>query len=419
MMPDSLQQCADLQKILEITQMMGASVETDGLLQLIIERSIELLGAERASLFLYEPETNELASQIATDSDEIRFSADKGIAGACIKNSQIINIPDAYADERFNPEIDRKTNFRTRHILSVPLYGHDCGLVGVLQVLNKKNTEEGFSDYDVSLALTLGAQAGVSLQRAKLIEHYVTKQKMERAMKIARDIQRRLLPAQAPEIDGFDVAGFSEPADDTGGDTFDFLALPEGRWMLVVADASGHGIGPALVIAETRAMLRASSCRGCDVCAVLDTVNSLLVGDMLEGRFVTCFLGVVDPATATLTYASAGHGPVLFYNRRRDEVIELPTTAIPLGIAHDLDQTGRVVHHFEPGDFLAVTTDGFFEATGADGKEYGVERMTRQLRRDQHLSAAESIANLCQAVYDFTAGKPQADDLTAMIIRKK
>ena len=418
MTPSSSQQCADLQKVLEITRMMGATVEPDGLLQLIIDRSIELLNAERASLFLYEAETNELVSRIATGASEIRFSADTGIAGAAVKNAQVINIPDAYADERFNREIDRKTNFRTRNILAVPLYGHDCSLVGVLQVLNKTDAPNGFTEYDVSLALALGAQAGVSIQRARLIQHYVQKQNMERAMKIARDIQRRLLPAAAPSIEGFDVAGFSEPADDTGGDMFDFLALPEGKWMMVVADASGHGIGPALVIAETRAMLRAVSIQGCDVRTVLDTVNALLVADMLEGRFVTCFLGVLDPATSTLTYASAGHGPVLFYRHAEQRVVELPTTAIPLAIADDLDQSAAVSCPFAPGDFLAVTTDGFFEATDPEGNEFSIERMTELLRRDRELPAAESIANLCRAVNTFTHAQGQDDDLTALIVRR-
>ena len=418
MTPSNLEQCADLQKVLEITQMMGATVEAEGLLQLIIERSIELLDAERASLFLYEAETNELVSRIATGAGEIRFSADTGIAGAAVKNGQVINIPNAYADERFNPDIDRQTNFHTHHILTVPLYGYDCSLVGVLQVLNKKEAENGFTDYDTTLAMALGAQAGVSIQRARLIGHYVEKQKMERAMKIARDIQRRLLPAKPPRIEGFDVAGFSEPADDTGGDTYDFLALPDGRWMLVVADASGHGIGPALVIAETRAMLRAISSHVSDAGAVLDTVNSLLVEDMIEGRFVTCFLGLLDPATATLTYSSAGHGPILFYGRKTDQIVELPTTAIPLGITEELDRSENVVRHFESGDFLAVTTDGFFEAAAADGQEFSIERMTEQLRRDRDLAAADSIASLYDVISTFAEGQPQSDDLTAMIIRK-
>jgi len=406
----------DLLKVLEITRRMAATVDLDSLLELIIERSRELLDAERASLFLYERGTNELVSRIATDADEIRFGADSGIAGATIQTGSTINVPDAAADERFNPQIDRKTGFRTRNILSVPLRDHEGELVGVLQVLNKRRGP--FDDADINLAETLGAQAGVLLQRARLIEHYVMKQEMERAMRIARDIQRGLLPDAAPSICGFDVAGFSMPADDTGGDTYDFLALPDGRWMLVVADASGHGIGPALVIAETRAMLRAVSLRGCDLPVVLDTVNELLTAD-LEGRFVTCFVGLLDPLISTMTYAAAGHGPLLFYDRSKDAFARIMATGLPLGIMPDVDYTVTVTHGFDGGDFAAITTDGFFEAQNADGEQFGVSRMTEMFRRDRDLPAATMIENLHKAVAEFTAGQPQADDLTAIIIRRK
>lgn len=417
MTPDNSEQCADLQKVLEITRRMGATVDTDGLLHLIVDRSMELLDAERASLFLYEAETNELVSRIAAGADEIRFSADKGIAGAAIRGGQVINIPDAYSDPRFNQDIDRQTNYHTRNILSVPLFGHDGSLVGVLQVLNRA-TPGPFTDYDVSLASALGAQAGVSLQRAKLIEYAAQKQEMERAMRIAREIQRRLLPARAPDIEGFDIAGFSEPADDTGGDTFDFMALPDGKWMIVVADASGHGVGPAIVITETRAMLRAVSTHGGDAAAVLATVNRLLNKDMIEGRFVTCFLGVLDPATATLTYASAGHGPILFHSRCDDEIIELPTTTFPLAIADELGPGASVVRPFETGDFLVVITDGLFEATRPNGEEFGIDRLCERLRATRDKSSADSIADLRTAVTTFVAGRPQCDDMTAVILKK-
>ena len=417
MQPSDSEKCRDLQKVLEITRVMAATVDPDNLLKLIIARSMELLDAERASLFLYEPETNELVSRIATGSEEIRFPANQGIAGATIQSSRTLNVPDAYADPRFNPEIDRTTNFRTRNILSVPLGDYQGRLVGVLQVLNKRSG--GFTDYDVTLAETLGAQAGVLLQRARLIQHYVRTQEMERAMKIARDIQRRLLPAEAPAIAGFDVAGYSEPADDTGGDTYDFLALPDGRWMLAVADASGHGIGPALVISETRAMLRAISFQGGDVSAVLTTANMLLARDLIEGRFVTCFLGLLDPLTASLSYASAGHGPIIFYSRRRDEIQELPATALPLGIEVDSEPLETFGHAFERGDFAAITTDGVFEAQDAAGEQFGLERMIELLRRDRDLPAARMIENLRQAAGQFQAGQPPLDDLTAVIIRRK
>lgn len=408
--------CRDLQKVLEITRVMAAAVELDDVLHLIVDRGMELLDAERASLFLYESDTNELVSRIASDVDEIRFSADRGIAGATIHTKQTLTVPDARADPRFNPEIDRKTGFHTRNILSVPLSDHQGQLVGVLQVLNKRSG--AFTDDDIALAETLGAQAGVSLQRARLIEHYVRQQEMERAMRIAREIQQGLFPSEAPRICGFDVAGFSEPADDTGGDTYDFLPLPTGEWMLAVADASGHGIGPALVIAETRAMLRAISLQDCGVSEVLATANTLLSHD-LEGRFVTCFLGLLDPLRSSLMYATAGHGPLLFYDRNRDEFTRTVATGLPLGIMADVDYSQIIAHTFGPSDFAAITTDGFFEADNAAGELFGVDRMVDVLRRDRDLPSEQMIRNLHQAVLSFTDGRPQSDDLTAIVIRRK
>jgi len=417
MTPPESQKSRDLQKVLEITRSMVATEDLDSLLQLIIDRGMELLEAERATLFLYEAEANELVSRIAAGEDEIRFPADRGIAGATIQTSRTINVPDAYADQRFNPDVDLKTGFRTRNILSVPLHDYEGGLVGVLQVLNKRSGQ--FTDYDISLAEALGAQAGVALQRARLIQHYLRKQEMERAMKIARDIQQGLLPDAAPSISGFDVAGFSAPADETGGDTYDFLALPDGRWLMAVADASGHGIGPALVIAETRAMLRAISVGGCELATVLHTVNDLLAGDLEDGRFVTCFLGILDPTKALMTYAAAGHGPMVFYDRKKDDFTQVSATALPLGVMEETDYSGVVAHQFQAGDFAAVTTDGFFEAANPDGELFGIERVIEKLRVDRDLPAADMIRSLHQAVTAFTAGQPQADDLTIIIVRKE
>jgi len=160
---------ADLQKVLDITRVMVATVDLGDLLQLIIDRSMELLDAERASVFLYEEETNELVSIVAAGSGEIRFPADRGLAGAAAQSKTTINVSDAYADDRFDATTDHKSGFHTRNILTVPLCDHQGELVGLLQVLNKRGGD--FGDSDVNLAETLGAQAGVALQRAKLIEH--------------------------------------------------------------------------------------------------------------------------------------------------------------------------------------------------------------------------------------------------------
>jgi phosphoserine phosphatase len=405
-----------VEQVLEITRKMAGAVDLDELLGVIIDRSCDLLAAERASIFLYEPDSNELISRVATGEEEIRFPADTGIAGATIAGGATINIPDAYADSRFNPDIDRRSGFHTRSVLSVPLLGYEGETVGVLQVLNK--VAGPFEDGDVQLAETLAAQAGVSLQRARLIEHYVEKQRMARSLQIARDIQQGLLPASNPDIDGFDVAGFGQPADETGGDTYDYVPLGNGQWLITVADASGHGIGPALVIAETRAMLRAASCHGAGVSELLATANRLLAEDLEGGRFVTCFLGLLRASAARLTYASAGHGPVIFYRAAIDQFAEIPATAMPLGILPDTDYGEVRNHDFLPGDFVLITTDGFFEAANAEGEQFGVQRMLEVFRRHREKPAEEMIAALHEAVDAFTAGQPQADDLTAVLIKK-
>ncbi len=411
------QQIRDLQKVLDITRAMVATKDLDGLLALIVERGMELLRSERATMFLYDEGPDELVSRIAAETDEIRIPAGSGIAGAAARSGKVVNVSDAYADDRFNPAIDRKTGFRTRNILSIPMHGYDGSLVGVMQVLNKR--EGDFDEYDTTLAETLAAQAGVAIQRANLIEQYLRKQEMERAMKIARDIQLALLPEAAPQIDGFDVAGFTKPADETGGDTYDYMPLTDGTWMFLVADATGHGIGPALVIATTRAMLRAISLQGADVSTVLKTTNDLLNADLQEGLFVTCFFGLLDPPRSTLVYASAGHGPMLFYDSQSGNFEEVSATGIPLGILQETDYLETIEHPFKAGDFAVIMTDGFFEAINSEGEEFGVERAMELLRDARDLPASDMIDKLHRAVSDFTAGRPQADDLTAVIIRKQ
>jgi serine phosphatase RsbU (regulator of sigma subunit) len=188
--------------------------------------------------------------------------------------------------------------------------------------------------------------------------------------------------------------------------------------MLAVADASGHGIGPALVIAETRAMLRAISLQDCDVSEVLRTANKLLSHD-LEGRFVTCFLGLLDPLMSRLLYATAGHGPLLFYDRQRDEFTRTVATDLPLGIMEEVAYGQVVAHRFQPNDFAVITTDGFHEADNPAGELFGVDRVVETLRRDRDLPADQMIASLHQAVLAFTDGQPQSDDLTAIVIRRK
>ncbi len=406
----------DLRKVLKITRSMAAAADLDDLLGLIIDRSMELLAAERSTLFLYDARTDELTSRIAHKADEIRVPAGRGIVGACIREREVINVPDAYADDRFNPDVDRKTGFRTRNILAVPLTDYGGGLVGVLEVMNKQAGP--FGDYDIELAETLAAQAGVAIQRANLIGHYLEKQKMARALEIAREIQQGLLPESDPEIPGYDVAGFSQPADETGGDIYDFIPLPDGRLGIVVADATGHGIGPALVVAQTRAMLRALGSGPGDVGRVLERVNDLLAADIGDGRFVTCVFAALDSRASTLTFSSAGHGPILAYHRAEDRFDQHSATGVPLGAFPGMSFSDSVTCRLTEGDFVVLLTDGLFEAPSPSGQLFGIERVMGILRECRDEPARGTIQRLREEVVAYGEGEPQADDLTAVMLRK-
>lgn len=409
-------QIADYEAILEVSRGLAATTELSPLLGKIQQAALQVLQCERATVFLYDRESNELYSRVATGEGEIRFSAERGIAGEVVRTGVVVNVPDAYADPRFNPEIDRRTGFRTRNMIAFPLLGFDGRIVGVLQVLNK--AAGTFDPWDDHLVEILGAQIGVALQRQLLLEHYAKKQRLEADLNIARDIQQGLLPKQAPEAAGFDIAGWNKPADQTGGDCYDFFVLHDGAVAMTIADATGHGIGPALVIAECRALFRATISISQDLAAVVGRINNLLCDDLPDDRFVTAFFGVLSPGKQTLSYLSAGQGPLVRYNRATDEIAELSANALPLGIVRDIDieQPDQLV--MRSGDMMVLVTDGFFEWSNSGDEQFGISRINKVIRENRDRPSAEIIQALYEAVCSFAAGTPQDDDLTAVIIKK-
>lgn len=411
----SNRQIEDLQTVLEVTRTLAATTDLETLLPAIERAARQVLRCERATMFLYDADRNELLSRIATGVQEIRFPADKGIAGHVVLTGQSLNVPDAYVDPRFNPEIDRKTGFRTRSILSVPLYNYSGQLMGVLQALNK--SEGCFEAYDEWLAVVLSAQAGVALQRQKLLVEYAAKQKMQRDLDIARTIQQQILPKSPPRIAGFEVAGWNRPADETGGDYFDFYEQADGSVAISVADATGHGIGPALVTAECRALLRASLHSGCDLPLAISRINNLLCADLPPDRFVTAFVSVVSPDSGEIPYVAAGHGPAIVV--RQDGAIEhYDSTGVPLGIMPEFPFETAAPIRLSAGDSLIIVTDGFFEWQNSHGQEYGIDRLSETLRRHRGLTGAETIQRTYQELLSFVNGEPQSDDLTAVVIKR-
>jgi phosphoserine phosphatase RsbU/P len=406
---------AKLLEVLEVSRDLAQATELVPLLERITRSALQVLECERASVFLYDSATGELRSLVASGGVEIRFPASRGIAGAAFTTAALINVPDAYADSRFNPAVDRVTGFRTRNMLACPLRDGDNKPIGVLQVLNKLN--DVFDQDDQLLALTYTAQAGVAIQRQRLLDQVVRKQRIERALEIAREIQQAQLPKAPPSIPGYDIAGWNRPAEQTGGDFFDWIVTQDGRLAVVVADVAGHGIGPALVAAECRALLRSAFLRSARVDEVLPQANAILCEDQIDGRFVTAFLGVLNPRLGKMEFVSAGHGPVLFRESATATTRELPVTACPLGVDPDRSFSEVNEVHFAPGDILTILTDGFFEWRGEKGDMFGINRVRAAIDAVDGQPSSSIIEHLHSALIEFAGDSAQLDDLTAVIVK--
>ena len=235
--------------------------------------------------------------------------------------------------------------------------------------------------------------------------------------RVAREIQQRLFPKASPAIPGYDIAGVTHPAEATGGDYFDFLPMLNDRWGFVVGDVTGHGLGPALLMAETRAYLRTLLGAREDVGLILSRANRLLAEDVGQEYFVTMFLARLDPATRQLDYASAGHPPAFVLGADGVLKKQLKRTGVPLGIMPDTQYTADTSHRLEPGDLLLLLTDGVEEAMAPDSSFFGHERALQVVKDHRHRPAREIIDILCQAVRDFSGDTPQLDDITGVVIK--
>ncbi|MFT3685861.1 MAG: PP2C family protein-serine/threonine phosphatase [Phycisphaerales bacterium] len=252
--------------------------------------------------------------------------------------------------------------------------------------------------------------------------------RINRDLEAASAIQHALLPRQAPSIRGYDVAGWNRPADQTGGDYYDWQRLPDGRWLVSLADVSGHGIGPAFVTAACRAYLRASSQFHVDLPSLIGRVNALLAEDLPEGRFVTLasLLLTPDGAASVPSEAgllSAGHGPMLLWVHASGKVDDINPGDLPLAVLPDTSYGPAQTVRLEPGDVLALITDGFFEWSSPQGtqgrrEQYGLDRLRASLRAHAHKPASEIVTALADDATRFAAGEPQQDDLTVVIVKK-
>jgi len=404
-----------LARILDVTQKLAQPYDLLHMLTEVVEAGESVLAADKAALWLYDAARDDLIMKIPSFKPAPRMAAGEGLVGECLANREIINVSDAYADPRFSRAVDKITGYKTQSVLNVPLLGLEKEPVGVLQLLNK--IAGVFDAGDELLASTLAAQCAVAVQRMQLTEALILKERLDEEVALAREIQMRTLPTEMPSVAGYDLYGHFVPTGRAGGDLFDLVVLKE-QLFILMGDATGHGFGPALSATQMQAMLRVAFRCGACLDEAYRHVNNQLAEDLPDDRFITAFMGFLDPTTHEVRFHSGGQGPILHF-RAADESCEWhrPTT-FPVGII-ELREAGEAqIMKMAPGDVLVLLSDGIYEYESKQGVQFGEDGVARLLEYHHRLPMMELSKQILNATFEHGEGVAQQDDITLVLIRR-
>ena len=304
-----------------------------------------------------------------------------------------------------------------RYLMGLPI-GTDGKPQGLL-IAADKESRHGVGPFAVAdrRSLSLFAnQAAIALETAHLHQQALEKERLEREMELAADIQRRLLPTVFPRIEGFELTGWSRPARHVGGDYYDLLRVEDGRVAVVLADVSGKGLPAALMVSTVHSALRLLIDQFEVGPELISRLNHHIAESSAPNKFITLLLAELDPRSAVVRYVNAGHNPALLVGSG-GEVEELPSGGLPLGLFDSgAYQAGQI--DLGVGDLVCIYSDGITESTSPRDEEFGVERLVDLLRTTRDKMLSEIVGAVDAAVTDFEAGLNQGDDQTLVVMRR-
>jgi sigma-B regulation protein RsbU (phosphoserine phosphatase) len=405
----------ELSTIVEATKRLNSTLDLAELLNIILGLTTRYSGAERGTVFLVDRDKQEIWSLVGLglEQHEIRLPITKGIAGWVAQHGEMVNLADAYADPRFESEVDLRLGYRTRSLLCLPIRNKAGETIGVLQLLNKKTGP--FSRADENMLEAISDHVALALENAQLHREMVHKQRMERDLALARSIQMGLLPEAPPKLPGFDIAVSNRMSLEAGGDYYDFIQLAPDTMLTVVADVEGKGVGSAMVMANLQATLHALIVHLHSLERLVESLNDMMLADTRGQKYMTMFVTLLDQPHRTLHYVNAGHVP--------------PAVVRANGTVDYLREGGMVVGMFpsvkfdrghvrlEPGDIFVACTDGITEAMNAQDDEFGSQRLIEMVARERALPAAEIVQSVLTEVDHFSRGGTHEDDRVILIMK--
>lgn len=400
---------AQMRALIRAGRELAGHMELGELFELILNLSFEAVGASRGVLMTLEGE--ELVVRAARG-EGLRIST--AVRDRVLKKKESLLVRDARLDEALAGRMSIVEQ-QIRSMIAVPLQT-ETRVIGLIYLDSPFFVRE-FTAEDLNLLTVMANVAAIRIEHARLNEVEQAERLMAKELQQAGDIQRGLLPETAPIVAGLDLAGYNTPCRGVGGDYYDFIQCVDGRVALLVGDVAGKGMPAALLMSNLQARAQVLFDDPTDLAALVARLNRVLKANCPGNRFVTFFVGVVDPATGEMTYVNAGHNPPLIAHRNGD-LERLDTTGTILGILPKAEYEEKTCR-LDEGDVVVLFSDGVTEACRPDSdEEFGEQRLAAILAEFKEFPAKVITEAIQQRLHAFTCGAPPADDITVLIARR-
>jgi sigma-B regulation protein RsbU (phosphoserine phosphatase) len=400
-----------LRALLEITQSLGRTFSNETVLPKLLDSLFKIfMQADRGVVALKTKEGKIVPMAVKTrrggEDESIRLS--RTLVNEVLNSKQAILSKNTADDARFDMS-QSITDFHIRSLVCAPLINSEGEVLGLIQ-LDSLDTRSQFQSEDLEVLAAVATQAAFVMENIALHENLITQNKLERDLQLAHKVQQGLLPKAPPLIDHYHFFDFYEPANQVGGDFYDYIPLPGGKLGICLADVSGKGVAAALVMAKLSADVRYCLASEPELDLAVNQINAAFCRNAWEDRFVTFVMLVLDPRRHEINIVNAGHMPP-FLRRPDGTVITLAPdeSGLPLGVSDDYSYT-MVSHKLESGDFVALYTDGFSEANNAKNELYSIERLQERIGMKTE-GVTEIGRAILSDVQQFVGGTPQFDDM--------
>jgi phosphoserine phosphatase RsbU/P len=413
-----------LRMLLDITQKISRSLDLQEVLNQVMDTLDSLIPYDAAGIFVLQcidkdlvpegEEPCEFKSEAVRGYDidelsDLHLKLGEGFIGHVAVSGEPIISPDV----RENP-VYVNARDRTRSEMVAPIISND-EVIGVFDL--ESDDLDSYSKDDLDILMLLAAQVAIIIEKVMLHEQLIEKKRLEGQLEVARQVQLELLPANDPELAGYDISAYNFPTEEVSGDYYDWVSIYEDQIAIVIADVSGKGVPAALLMAFLRASLRAATHIGYATHISMAKVNYLLWESIERNQFVTAFYGILDGPNRTLSYSNAGHNPPLLVSPSGQHRF-IERGGLPLGMFRDT-RYHEYYLSFEPGDLLVLYTDGVTEANSPSGEEFGRERLASAVKANSGLSSRELITSLQREVLNWTDGVGAGDDVTFFVIKAR